>query len=159
MHNFYAQAAWTYTWQAEQTSGFRTVTDGTFLQGETAGNRMPYAPEHTVTAVLGYEHPSGLDLQFETVYTSSQYGDFLNLGSGSEHPDGATSINALSGMFGEIEANVVFNLAATYSFKPHGLDVFFAVKNLLDRDYVVDRTRGILPGAPRLVQAGVKYSF
>jgi len=34
-----------------------------------------------------------------------------------------------------------------------------ALKNLLDETYIVDRTRGILPGAPRLVQAGFKVNF
>jgi Fe(3+) dicitrate transport protein len=37
---------------------------------------------------------------------------------------------------------------------------FFAtVKNLLDATYVVDRTRGMLPGSPRLLQGGAKFSF
>ena len=35
----------------------------------------------------------------------------------------------------------------------------FAVKNLFDELYIVDRTRGILPGSPRLVQAGVRLRF
>ena len=32
-------------------------------------------------------------------------------------------------------------------------------KNLQDELFIVDRTRGILPGSPRLVQAGVKFAF
>lgn len=157
--NFYAQAAWTYTWDATQQSAFRAVTNGALLQGDTAGNRLPYAPEHTLTAAIGYEHPAGLDLMLETVYTGSQYADFLNLEDGADHPDGPGSINALSGQFGEIDANVIVNLAATYSVKPYDFDLFFSIKNLLDNDYIVDRTRGILPGAPRLIQAGLKYHF
>ena len=38
-------------------------------------------------------------------------------------------------------------------------DVYFTVKNLFDDEYIVDRTRGILPGAPRLFQAGLKQNF
>lgn len=158
-HNFYAQVAWTYTWDAEQQSAFRAVTSGDLLQGDTAGNRLPYAPEHTLTAAIGYEHPVGLDLMLETVCTGSQYADFLNLESGADHPDGPDSTSALSGQFGEIDASVVVNLAATYSVKPYDFDVFFSIKNLLDNDYIVDRTRGILPGSPRLIQAGLKYRF
>ena len=36
---------------------------------------------------------------------------------------------------------------------------FLTVKNLTDQSYIVDRTRGILLGMPRLVQAGVRVSF
>jgi Fe(3+) dicitrate transport protein len=50
-------------------------------------------------------------------------------------------------------------LASTYHVKPINTDVFVALKNLLDEDYIVDRTRGILPGSPRLVQAGFKVNF
>jgi Fe(3+) dicitrate transport protein len=32
-------------------------------------------------------------------------------------------------------------------------------KNLFDRDYIVDRTRGIQVGMPLLVQAGMRYDF
>jgi Fe(3+) dicitrate transport protein len=37
--------------------------------------------------------------------------------------------------------------------------LFLTVKNLQDELFIVDRTRGILPGSPRLVQAGVKFAF
>ena len=32
-------------------------------------------------------------------------------------------------------------------------------KNLLDRTFIVDRTRGLLPSGPRLLQTGIKVSF
>ena len=157
--NFYAQAAWTYTWTAEQSTAFTRVTDGLPLQGDTAGNRQPYAPEHLLTAAIGYVHGSGLDTQLEAVYVSSQFADFLNLDNGSDHPDGPASMNARSGQFGEIDAYTVLNLSVTYPIKKDVVDVFVSVKNLLDEEYITDRTRGIFPGAPRLVQAGLKYSF
>jgi Fe(3+) dicitrate transport protein len=37
--------------------------------------------------------------------------------------------------------------------------LFLTVKNLFDGLSIVDRTRGILPGTPRLVQAGVRVGF
>jgi Fe(3+) dicitrate transport protein len=37
--------------------------------------------------------------------------------------------------------------------------VFFTIKNATDEVYIADRTRGILPGTPRLFQAGVQYRF
>ncbi len=54
---------------------------------------------------------------------------------------------------------MIFNLAATYTIDSTDTDLYFSVKNLFDHEYIVDRTRGILPGAPRLVQVGVKQSF
>ena len=36
---------------------------------------------------------------------------------------------------------------------------FVTVKNLTDRLYIADRSRGILPGPPRLVQTGLKFNF
>ena len=39
------------------------------------------------------------------------------------------------------------------------LGLFLTVKNLADKTYITDRTRGILTGQPRLVQAGARYTF
>jgi len=39
-------------------------------------------------------------------------------------------------------------------------ELFFAIQNLLDRDYIVDRGGGILKlGTPLLVQGGVSFVF
>jgi hypothetical protein len=37
--------------------------------------------------------------------------------------------------------------------------VWLAAKNVTDRVVVVDRTRGLLPGLPRLVQFGLAHGF
>jgi hypothetical protein len=37
--------------------------------------------------------------------------------------------------------------------------LFGTVKNLSDLTAIVDRTRGILPTAPRLVQVGARLTF
>jgi Fe(3+) dicitrate transport protein len=158
--NAYVQAAWTYLWEAGQSTPFIRVDNGLPVAGSAAGNRQPYAPEHTFTGMVGYAHPMGFDMHLEIVYVDSQFADFANFA----HPGAATGTtggiaNSLTGQFGAIDDHTVLNFAATYSFKPHGLDVFVGVKNLLDNDYIVDRTRGILPGAPRLIHAGLKYSF
>jgi len=52
----------------------------------------------------------------------------------------------------------VWNAALNYRFDK-ALSAFVTGKNLLDKTYVVDRTRGILVGMPRLIQIGVKYTF
>lgn len=38
-------------------------------------------------------------------------------------------------------------------------DLYYTVKNLFDNQNIVDRTRGILPGTPHLIQAGLKQNF
>ena len=40
-----------------------------------------------------------------------------------------------------------------------GATAFVTVKNLADKVYIVDRTRGIQVGSPRLVQAGLTVAF
>ena len=37
--------------------------------------------------------------------------------------------------------------------------VWELARGYADRDYIVERTRGIQVGMPRLIQAGVRYSF
>lgn len=156
--NFYGQVAFTWIPVAEQLSPFVSVTTGVPLQGDTTGNRQPYAPEYLITPRIGYNYRNW-DINLEMVYVSSQFGDFLNLKNGRDHPDGPQSINALSGMFGEIPSYAIFNFATTYTLDRTDTDLYFTVKNLFDEQYVVDRTRGILPGAPRLIQVGLKQNF
>ena len=58
---------------------------------------------------------------------------------------------------GCIPGYTVWNTAVNYTVSRATL--FLAVKNLRDQLFIVDRTRGILPGSPRLVQTGVKLAF
>lgn len=156
--NVYFQIAYTWVATAEMTSAFRCLaaagcnapTAQRLAQGDFIGNRMPYAPEHTLTGVIGYSHPSGFDIQLETVYVGKQFSDFANTV--------AVPVNG-NGQIGQINDYVVLNFATTYHFKPLDTDFFVAMKNLLDETYIVDRTRGILPGSPLLVQAGFNFNF
>jgi len=167
-HNPYLQVAYTWIPTAEMTSVFRCLplSDGSIsascpngnVFGSKVGNRSPYAPEHLLTATIGYSHPMGFDAHLEAVFVAEQFGDFMNLTSGSDHPNGPNSIEARSGQYGKIQDYVVFNLASTYRVYK-GLDLFVSVKNILDNQYITDRVRGILLGSPRLVQAGFKYEF
>ena len=158
-YNIYSQLAWTWLWTAEQSSAFRAVSDGSIVAGSAVGNRQPYAPEHLVTARVGYAEPGSFDIHVEAVYIGEQFGDFQNLRSGADHPDGPASNNARSGRFGTIGDSLIFNFGATYTYQPTNTDVFVGVKNVFDKEYIVDRTRGILPGAPRLFHVGVKQNF
>ena len=149
-HNFYLQSAWTWLPTADQETPVRQVTDGSVVAGSLAGNRLPYAPRHLATTGIGFTHETGVDLRLEAVYTDEQFSDFANT------PVAAANGN---GQVGLIKPALVFNAAATAPLGRWGASVFVTAKNLLDRDYIVDRTRGIRVGMPLLVQAGVEIVF
>jgi Fe(3+) dicitrate transport protein len=144
----YLRAALTYLPTASIESPFLAVADGTPVQGNREGNRVPYAPRFEATIGLGYNLPFGLNAEVEMVHVSEQYSDFAN--------SVAPSANGQAGL---IDAFTIWNLSLTYTLQQYGLRAFFAVKNVADEVYIADRTRGILPGTPRLFQAGVKYAF
>lgn len=144
----YLRAALTYLPTASIESQFIAVATGAPLQGNQDGNRLPYAPRFQATVGLGYNLPFGLNAEVEMVHVSEQYSDFAN-----------TVAPTTSGQAGLIEAFTIWNLSLTYTLERYALTVFFAVKNLADEVYVADRTRGILPGTPRLFQGGLKYTF
>lgn len=143
----YIRTAYTWLPTARQQSPFTRVDNGEAVTGSISGNRLPYAPEHLITAAVGYAK-HGLDAQIEAVHVSQQFSDFAN--------SVASSIN---GQAGVISAYTIFNLAINYHYQPLNTTFFFIIKNLTNDVYIVDRTRGILPGMPRLIQGGVRYSF
>ena len=135
-----------YTWlpTAEQTEAFRNVASGAIVGVQ--GNRQAYAPEHTLTAAVGYG-AGPFRGEIEAQYVGSQYSDFAN-----------TVLPTTDGQKGEIAAYTVWNTALNYRFDK-ALSAFVTGKNLFDKTYIVDRTRGIQVGMPRLLQVGVKYAF
>jgi Fe(3+) dicitrate transport protein len=150
-HNPFVEVAYTWLPTADQETAFRRVDNGTTVTGSAPGNRLPYAPEHLVTSSVGYGHAIGFDTRLELVYVGSQYADFAN----------STAANG-TGQAGEISSYTIWNASMSYTVRmpgAHRLTFFTTGKNLFDKVYIADRTRGILPGAPRLVQAGVEYNF
>ncbi|HWQ40161.1 MAG TPA: TonB-dependent receptor [Burkholderiales bacterium] len=146
--NAFLQIAYTWLPTADQETAFVEVANQTAVPGSAAGNRLPYAPENTLTATLGYQFPWGLEALLETVHVGEQFADFGN-----------TAAPSADGQRGLIDAYTIFNLAVNYDWKAADTALFLAVKNLADKEYIVDRTRGVLPGSPRLVQAGLTYRF
>lgn len=167
-HNPYLSISYSWIGKAEAATAFRCLplSDGSipltcpggFVYGSSAGKRLPYSPEHLLVAKLGYSHPIGMDVNMEISYTADQYADFMNLHSGRDHPNGPNSVEARSGQYGKIQNYTVLNFSGTYA-PVKGLDIYFTIKNLLDNQYITDRVRGILPGSPRLVQAGFRYRY
>lgn len=63
------------------------------------------------------------------------------------------------GQRGAIRSQTYWNATANYRVEKLGTTFFVTMKNIFDRTFIVDRTRGILPSSPRLIQTGVKIHF
>ena len=143
-HDAYLRLAYTYLPVAE-FSGTRFSNIPGFGTVSVSGNRLPYAPEQVVSVGVGYAR-GPIDLLLEAVRTSDQFGDDLN--TVAPTPDGQRGL---------LPGYTVWNTAMNYMVARATL--FLTVKNLRDELFIVDRTRGILPGSPRLVQMGVRFAF
>jgi Fe(3+) dicitrate transport protein len=118
------------------------------VTGSGAGQRLPYAPEYLMTFTLGYRAPERWNARMEYVYVGEQYTDFSNTVSATAGSNGQTGV---------IDAYGIWNVVANYTLG--NATFFISGKNLADKTYIVDRTRGIQVGMPRTVQVGMKYAF
>lgn len=121
---------------------------GTRTRQSVTGNRLPYAPEYTLTTTVGARHRSGSELRVEMVAIGEQFGDAAN-----------TRVLVADGQQGTLAGNALWNVTANVPVPRSSLSAWVAVKNLTDRTVVVDRTRGLLPGLPRLVQVGLSHGW
>lgn len=144
-HNFYLRTAFTYLPTAKFT-GSRFSSVSGFSNVSVSGNRLPYAPERLVNTSVGYSNSKDVDAFLEGIYVGRQFGDDLN------------TINpTANGQRGDIPGYMSWNATFNYNAEALRSTFFISVKNLFDRTYIVDRSRGILPSSPRLVQAGIKF--
>ncbi|HXG90486.1 MAG TPA: TonB-dependent receptor [Vicinamibacterales bacterium] len=147
MHNVYARLATTFLPTARFT-GARTSNIRGFEAISVSGNRLPYAPRHTTTATIGVSARRWFDVSLEASAVGAQFADDLN-----------SLASSADGQRGVLPSSVVWNAAANVFLKPSRITAYLAVKNVTDRLYIVDRSRGLLPGAPRLIQGGVRVTF
>lgn len=143
-NGLFSRVAYTWLNKAEQSTAFTNVATNAAVG--VAGKRQPYAPEHTLTTAVGYEM-GALRAEVEAQYVGSQFSDFAN-----------TEAAAANGQTGRIASYTVWNSSVNYQVSPT-VSAFITGKNLTDKTYIVDRTRGIQLGMPRLIQVGAKYSF
>ncbi len=146
-NSLWLRAAWTWIPTA-QFEGVRYSNVTGFANVLVTGNRLPYASESLMNASAGFVHRRGVNAVLEMVQTSAQFGDDLNTVNST--PDGQR---------GAIPGNVVWNATLNVPLESLRTTAFLTVKNLTDRLVLVDRTRGMLPGAPRLLQAGFRWDF
>jgi Fe(3+) dicitrate transport protein len=146
-HDVYVRIALTWLPVAE-FMGVRFSSVPGWSGVSVSGNRLPYAPEIAGSFTAGYRHQLGLDVQIEAQHVGEQFADDLNTIAGTD-----------DGQRGLIPAYTYWNLAASLRIPGTSGALYLAVKNLADGTYIVDRSRGILPGHPRLVQVGTSWKF
>lgn len=146
-NSVYLRGAYTYLPSA-RFEGPRFSNVPGFSHVRVTGNRLPYASRTLGNTVLGFLHRKGVHALVEAVQTGRQFGDDLN----TIHP-------APDGQRGAIPGNVLWNATLNVPLEAQRTTFFLTVKNLTDRTVIVDRVRGILPNAPRLVQVGFKFDF
>jgi len=145
----FAELAYTALPTAEQRSALRRVDNGQAVAGSAPGLRMPYAPRHTGSLRFGAER-GAFDASMEAVYVGRQFADFANTE--------AAPLNG-NGQVGALSSHTLVNVAVNYALPESGWTLYATMKNALDRQYIADRTRGILPGVERQVLFGATYAF
>jgi Fe(3+) dicitrate transport protein len=128
-----------YTWTRAE---FRTDFTSSYSPwgNVTAGDRLPYLPEHQLHASIGLDRAA-----WKLRLTSAYNGPMRTLaGQGERTPEHST------------DAFLVWNLSGEYAATPWAA-VYGAVQNLTDERYVVARQpAGVRPGLPRTIQLGVR---
>lgn len=119
---------------------------GTRAKVRVTGNRLPYAPRALLTTAIGARHSVGIDLRVEAVTVSEQFADPLN-----------TRVLVSDGQQGPISGNTLWNVTVNAPVFRTGMQAWLAVKNVTNRTVVVDRSRGLLPGMPRVAHLGFEY--
>jgi len=145
-HNFYVTVNYTNLWDASFV-GQRFSSVSGFSSVSVSGNRIPYAPRTSVNTVFGFEHGK-IDILLENNSISRQFGDDLN-----------TVDSTLDGQRGALPGQQYWNGTFNYKVERLKSTVFITVKNVFDKTFVVDRSRGMLPSSPRLIQTGIKISL
>ncbi len=146
---FYANLAVTWLPTADQNTVLRRVDNGQAANGSVAGNRLPYAADLSTTFRVGYVQ-GAWDASVEVQQTGRQWADFAN----TRHP----LVNG-DGQVGQLDSYAVWNATLNYEPDLLGWSGYVAIKNLTDREYIVDRTRGILFGNPRQIVLGARYAW
>jgi Fe(3+) dicitrate transport protein len=134
-----------------------TYVRSTFRYGPNAGNFLPYAPEHSVSANLDVEHAlsvpalgaGALGGQLAWAFTSHQFADAAN-----------TVAEDVTGRIGELPARHVVDATAHYRHARSGLSVRLSAKNAFDTTYVISRRpEGIFTGSYRQILLGLRWEW
>ncbi len=138
-----------YTYADAEFSRDRFVRNAAGDTVNVEGNRLPYAPRHTVALGATLTLPDELTIKVDGSRVGEQYADNFETREGM--PNGRNGV---------IPAYTVVNASGTYRIPHTRFTAIASVKNLLDSTYMASRRpEGIKPGVPRLVQVGVEWEF
>ena len=70
-----------------------------------------------------------------------------------------TVVPVANGQRGLIPDYTLYNLSVNFRMPGSDWTAFVAGKNLTDKVYVVDMSRGLIPGMQRTWQAGLEFEF
>jgi outer membrane receptor protein involved in Fe transport len=107
-------------------------------QANLTGNWIPEVPREALTATANYIAPRVASFHLIASYTGRDFDDAAN--QYVLHPYARFDVSAERAL-------------------PHGLALFAGAQNLLNRSIDAGRTPILTLAAPRLVQAGVRYTF
>jgi len=157
-NNYFATVAYTNVFTAKFKGSGEVGGEGEDGYGSyTAGNRLPYAPEHTLALNLSYEDQQGLHARVGMTHVSKQFANtenFTGTSAAGYCPSGGDC-----GLQGEIPSLTLFNASLAYSPKGQQMTYFLNGENLADKKYFSSRANGLQAGRGRMVVAGVRYSF
>lgn len=147
-------------WDRIFPSAWPVYTDVRYMNLSTArfsqnrllgGNRLPYAPRHTFSFLLGARQRRGWGFQIDSSYIGEQFAD-----------NNQTLAASADGTVGLIPAFLLWNSTVDYTVQRErlGFTPYFTVKNLTDRVYIASRApQGIQPGLFRQINAGLRFTF
>jgi Fe(3+) dicitrate transport protein len=163
-NNYYASLSYTNLFIAKFKDSGKVGGEGEDGYGTySAGNRLPYAPKHSLALNLSYEDQQGLIGRVGVTHVSQQFANTDNYvgtspaGYCGTLNNGDTQTNC--GLFGEIPALTLFNASMSYSPKGQQVTYFMSGENLANKKYFSSRTNGLQPGRDRTVFAGLRYVF
>jgi Fe(3+) dicitrate transport protein len=156
--NYYASVSYTNLFVAKFKDTGTVGGEGEDGYGSyTAGNRLPYAPKHTLALNLSYEDQQGFIGRVGVTHISKQFANTDNYRGTSAA--GYCQAGDECGLFGEIPSLTLVNASMSYSPKGQKVTYFISGENLSDKKYFSARTNGLQPGRGRMVFAGIRYSF
>lgn len=113
------------------------------------GNRVPYAPEHMLSAQLRFVHSSGILVQVNSNLVSRQFTDRDN-----------TVAQSRNALIGEVPTYVTLDARLAYAWRQTGLTFAVAGRNLTDQVYVASRApQGIQAAGYRQVFAELEWRW
>lgn len=112
------------------------------------GHRLPYASVHLATAWAAIQPGRRTRVRVDVVATGAMFADPVN-----------TTVRSPDGQQGPLAGSAIWNLGVWREFPTIRAELSVAIRNVFDRLYVVDRSRGLLPGLSRTVTIGVSREF